>query len=148
MDPLSITASSIAILGAITGTGKGIGKLVSLRHAPAELQALSNEVEAFRSLLVIVQSSIRHFQGSEAYEECGEALCGLLAEAKEAALELQSKIEYQLRRGVEVDQHGFPKVSRMTWLRSAGKIEDLRVKIRNARGNLSTGLQAINVHIR
>jgi hypothetical protein len=57
MDPLSIAASSIAVLGAVTSTGKGIGKLVSLRNAPIELQALSNEAEAFRSILVIVQSS-------------------------------------------------------------------------------------------
>ena len=148
MDPLSITASSIAVLSAVTGTGKGIGKLVSLRNAPLELQALSNEAEAFRSLLVIVQSSIRHFQGSDAYGECGEALCSLLTEAKQAVLELQSTIEYQLRRGIDVDRNGRPKVSRVTWLRSAGKVEDLRARIRNARGNLSTGLQVVDVHLR
>jgi hypothetical protein len=148
MDPLSITASSIAILGTITGTSKGISKLVSLRDAPIELQALYNEVEAFRSLLVIIQSSLRHVQGSEAYEEYGQALCNLLTEAKQAVLELECTIEYQLRRGVEVDQNGLPKVSRMTWMRSAGKIEELRMKIKNSRGNLSTGLQAISLHIR
>lgn len=147
MDPLSITASSIAILGAISGTGKGISKLVSLRDAPIELQALYNEAEAFRSLLVIIQSSLRHVEGSRAYAEYGEALISLLEQAKEAVLELDSTIEYQLRRGIEVDQDGLPKVSRMMWMRSAGKIEDLRTRIRNSRDNLSTGIQALNLDI-
>jgi hypothetical protein len=63
-------------------------------------------------------------------------------------LELQSKIEYQLKRGVETDRNGLPKVSRTTWLRSSGEIEKLRKRINNARSDLSTGLQAINVHLR
>ena len=147
MDPLSITASSIAVLGAVTSTSKGIGKLVSLRTAAVELQALSNEAEAFRSLLVIVQSSLRHIQGSDIYQEHGEALCNLLSNAKEAALELQCKIEYELKRGVEIDQNGLPKVSRTAWLRSSGEIEKLRQRINNARTNLSTGLQAIDLRL-
>lgn len=147
MDPLSITASSIAILGALTSTSKGIGKLVSLRKAPAELQALSNEVEAFRSLLVIVQSSIRQAQESETYQEYVEALFQMLDDAQKAALELQSKVEYQLKRGVEVDKNGFPKVSRASWLKSAKDIEQLRAKIRDARSNLAVGLQALSLHI-
>ena len=148
MDPLSITASSIAVLSAVTSSGKGIGKLVSLRDAPLELQALSNEAEAFRNLLVIVQSSLRHIQASDAYEEFGEALCDLLRNANKAALDLQCKVEYQLKRGVEIDRNGLPKVSRMSWLRSSDEIEKLRRKIGNARSDLSTGLQAVNVHLR
>ena len=149
MDPLSIAASSIAVLGAVTSTGKGIGKLVSLRDAPVELQALSNEAEAFRSLLVIVQSSIRHIQGSDAYEEFGEALCDLLSNAKRAALDLQSKIEYELKSGIEIDKNGLPKVSRTAWLGSSGEIEKLRQRINTARSDLSTGLQAIHhLHLR
>jgi hypothetical protein len=147
MDPLSITASSIAILGMITGTGRGISKLVSLRDAPIELQALYNEAEAFRSLLVMVQSSLHHIQGSKVYKEYGESICNLLEEAKDSVLELESFIEYQLRRGIDMDHNGLPKVSRMMWMRSAGKIEDLRVRIRNCRDNLSVGLQAVNLHI-
>lgn len=147
MDPLSITASVIAVLQAVNGTGKGIGKLISLRNAPAELQALSNEIEAFRSLLVIVHSSIRHIKGSAAYEDCSEPLCYLLREAERAVLDLQCTVEYQLRNGVEVDRDSRPKVSHATWLKSSKKIQQLRDKIRDARDNLSTGLQGINLQI-
>ncbi|RMY70130.1 hypothetical protein D0863_06001 [Hortaea werneckii] len=46
MDPLSITASCIAILGASTATGKALHKLIALRKAPEDLQQLFNEREA------------------------------------------------------------------------------------------------------
>ena len=54
MDPLSITASVIAVLGAASTSGAAIRKLVALRKAPEELDALLNEGEALRSLLLIV----------------------------------------------------------------------------------------------
>ena len=148
MDPLSITASAIAVLQGISGTGKGISKLMTLRNAPLELQALYNEIEALRSLLVIVQSSIRQVQQSNAYEDLREPLCHLLTRTKEAVLDLETTIEYELRHGVDMDRNGLPKVSRTAWLRQSAKTEKLRTNIRDTRDNLSVGLQAINIHLR
>ena len=148
MDPLSITASSIAVLSAISGTSKGIGKLTSLRRAPIELQSLSNEIEALRCLLSIVHTALRRFQGTLAYQGSGDALCTLLAPVQDSVLELQSKIEYQLKRSDELDKNGLPKVSRTAWLRSNGEIQRLREKIRDARANLLTGLATVNLQIR
>lgn len=44
MDPLSISASIAALIGAATTVVRGLDKLQTLRHAPAELKALLNEV--------------------------------------------------------------------------------------------------------
>jgi hypothetical protein len=44
MDPLSITASTIALISALKATSKVIRKLVKLQDAPVELFELSNEV--------------------------------------------------------------------------------------------------------
>jgi hypothetical protein len=43
MDPLSITVSSITILGTIAATRKAAKKLLALRIAPVEILQLSNE---------------------------------------------------------------------------------------------------------
>lgn len=64
MDPLSITASAIAVLGALTASGKGLNKLLSLPKAPEQLQTLSNELESFRGLLVTVQTVLLNLKGT------------------------------------------------------------------------------------
>ena len=148
MDPLSIAASSIAVLGAIMGTGRGIHTLLSLRKASAELYMLSNEVEALRGLLLIVHTSLHQIHGSETYLANEEALRLLLNAVKDSVLDLESKIEYQLKRSEDVDRQGLPKVSRAAWLKAGPDIDRMRQRIRDARGNLEAGLLAINVQIR
>ena len=44
MDPLSISASIIAVIGTIRTVSQGLERLASLRHAPDQLLALTNEV--------------------------------------------------------------------------------------------------------
>lgn len=43
-DPLSVTASIIAVAGLAKATAKGIDKIISKRHAPTLLLQLANEV--------------------------------------------------------------------------------------------------------
>lgn len=52
MDPLSIIASSIAILQFTGATGKVLQHLLTLRDAPQQLQQLWNESEALKALLL------------------------------------------------------------------------------------------------
>lgn len=44
MDPLSLSASILAVLGAAGRTSQALEQILGLRHAPAELLALMNEV--------------------------------------------------------------------------------------------------------
>jgi len=46
MDPLSILASTITIIGAADVSAKGIKRLWALRDAPANLEAVMNEVRS------------------------------------------------------------------------------------------------------
>jgi hypothetical protein len=48
MDPLSITASAIAVLQIAGTSGNALNALLSLRDAPQQLQQLWNEAEALR----------------------------------------------------------------------------------------------------
>lgn len=44
MDPLSLTASLIAVVGLASQTSKALRSLYNLRHAPREILELANEV--------------------------------------------------------------------------------------------------------
>jgi hypothetical protein len=44
MDPLSLTASIVAIIGATSQTSKLLRSVYDLRHAPQEMLELNNEV--------------------------------------------------------------------------------------------------------
>ena len=56
-DPLSVTASVIAVVGAATNVINTSSSLIkTLRHAPTEICALINEVEDLRAVLVDVEA--------------------------------------------------------------------------------------------
>lgn len=44
MDPLSLTASIITVVGVASKTSKALRSLYDLRHAPREILELTNEV--------------------------------------------------------------------------------------------------------
>ena len=147
MDPLSITAGTIAILGAIAGTGKGISRLVAFRHAPEELQALCKEAESLKDALAGIRTSLLQVRGTRAYEEHSDTLGTPSTAVNEAVLELEKKIEYQLRRSEETDGQGRPKVSRSEWHRAEPEIRRLKDKIRDSRSNLDLEMSALAVHL-
>ncbi|MCJ1348632.1 hypothetical protein MMC31_006864 [Peltigera leucophlebia] len=45
MEPLSIAAGTLTLLGALGATAKGLKKLASLKHAPIQILQLCNEVK-------------------------------------------------------------------------------------------------------
>jgi hypothetical protein len=60
MDPLSIIASSITLVGASISASEVIVSFISgIRNLPAELRSTSQDVADFRTLLVELDSSIR-----------------------------------------------------------------------------------------
>jgi hypothetical protein len=60
MDPLSIIASSITLLGASISTSEAIVSFISgIRNLPAELRATTSDVAEFRAVLVELEASTR-----------------------------------------------------------------------------------------
>ncbi|KAH6722050.1 hypothetical protein BKA61DRAFT_166849 [Leptodontidium sp. MPI-SDFR-AT-0119] len=57
MDPLSLTASLIAVVGLASQTSKALRSLYNLRHAPREILELANEVSELQALLSLVQKA-------------------------------------------------------------------------------------------
>lgn len=135
MDPLSITAAIIALIGAGGKVGTGLRKLVELRNAPDSLLQLNNEVA---DLKLIVQAIDTNTLDSPADDSGAAAQYQLthnaLERVKEVALELEVLIENTLTK-VTDDGTKFDKVA---WLRQAKKVQGLKEKIRNAKTDLRT----------
>ncbi|RMZ06183.1 hypothetical protein D0862_04716 [Hortaea werneckii] len=144
MDPLSITASCIAILGASTATGKAISKLTALRNASGELQQLFNEREASRALLVVIQSTLHRIQGTAVYRDNREALEQLLIRFRDQIGSLDALLEYQLTQP-EANSNGFPEVRKLQWMKAGHKIRDIKQKIRDARSGLESAFVALDL---
>lgn len=140
MDPLSLTASVIAVVQ-ISGTiSKGLKLIINLRSAPDILLALNNEVG---DLQCIVQDTgdllSQHLDiaGIDLIASVGRAL----DEAKRTLYRLESLLAYDLttvtRKGNE------PKLDRFVWLRIEGKVQQLKDEIREDKLSLSSVLSVL-----
>lgn len=145
MDPLSFTASLIAVVGALATAFQSAQRLVSLKNAPMELIALLNEVTALRSLLRVITRSVDGLQDLREINEAFEDIQALLRPVKDHVQQLDNLTQYQLKRNEEYDRDGRPKVARLAWLRRGPDLSRLRQDIRDTRGNLQTAMTAVNL---
>ena len=122
MEPLSIGASVIAVVGATGKVIKGIRSLKALRNAPQELDDLLGEVSQFEVVIKAIQN---------ASENAGFELGGLLETALRTLADFESLIEYELTKAGTSDQ-----VDRWKWIRSSEDVERLRGKLRDITANL------------
>ena len=87
-DPLSITASIIAVVGAAEGVTKTLAKIKSIRNTPNELLALINEVSDIKVILSDVQNYIiQNTQRSQVFEDELRNMLTLINRAKDKILE-------------------------------------------------------------
>lgn len=122
MDPLSVGASAIAIVGAIGKVIKGIDRLKALQEAPRELDDLLAEMSQFELVLQAIQ---------DASEHPDPGLKILLDTAKRVLVDFDSLIEYELTQARTSN-----KADRWQWTRSSKDIKRLRRQLRDVRGNL------------
>ena len=135
MDPVSLTASIIAILGAGGAIAKGMRKIHRLKNAPIVLLQLNNEVSDMTLLIDLIDDLVRKETSHPASSAKQlELVCTILSRAKSDVLELEKFIAYTLTKetslGAEVD--------RSTWIRSSDGISNAKNNIRRAREDLNT----------
>ena len=138
-DPLSITASIIAVVGAAEGVTKTLAKIKSIRNAPDELLALMNEVSDLKLVISDIQNHIV-IQRAQTPQTELQNISTLVKRAKDKLLELDQLIQYRLVKP-ESDQI---KVSRREWLRAKAVIERFRQNLRDIRLNIITQMAVIN----
>lgn len=124
-DPLSVTASIIAVVGAADTVTKGLRRLKAAKDAPEGLQDLIQEVVQLEMVLNFVKSAVLS-PGSPPIE-----LATLVGEAGSKLIEVQSLIEYTLTKAGVSD-----KVDRWQWLRKGNEVERLRDRLGTIRLNL------------
>lgn len=147
MDPLSATASILAVLGALAASAKGLRKLLALRKSPKELSDLIHEVTALRSLLRIVHASLLNLGNITPLQAFLQELQYLLKPVEQGMVELDKLTKHQLRRRESPKLDILPHVSAMTWLKGGPDISHTKQGIRDARSNLHAALTAFNCNL-
>ena len=139
MDPLSLTASLLAILGAGGAIAKGLDKIRRLKNAPNVLLQLNNEVVDLH-LLIRAVDGLYHQHSDSFKTSQHQIIYSILSRAKEALLELEKLISYHWTK--ETD-NGI-EINRTAWIRAQKQIAETSSNIRNVRVNLNGAWMVIS----
>ena len=134
MDPLSLTASITAVLGAGTIIAQGLRRIQQLKGAPDLLLQLNNEIIDLHVLIRAVDEIFhRHNHTQASFTDAQQSvICNVLVRAKHTLLELEELIAYFLTK--ETDEGS--KIDRLAWLRSQGKVTEVKGNLQRARVDL------------
>ena len=142
-DPLSITASVIAVLGAADGANKALTRIKNLANAPRKLLDLINEVSDLTLVLDSIETFVKKTdERKQANEEHLQHMKTLMDRAKTRLLELDQLIHYHLLKPDSTPQR--IKVSKRKWALAKDTIEEFRRSLRDMRMDLATQMLVIN----
>ena len=135
MDPISITASIIAVLGAGGTVAKGLNRIRRLNNAPEILLQLNNEVVDIHLVIRSVDELAQQWsQQPSTSERQRELVHAALSRTKDTVLELERLIAYILTKETDTGA----KVDRLAWIMNMERIREMKNKIRAARDNLNS----------
>lgn len=151
MDPLSLTASIITIVGAARAVTLGLNGLSSVHGASALLNTLKDEISCLCVVLSQVEYGITH-SGISSSLSLGEAgrsgqepiqlLESILQSAQFKIVQLRLAVESCLK---DTGDGKAPKVRKLLWLRRQPQIEQMRKEMFDIRANLIMALTALNM---
>lgn len=136
MDPLSITASTLTILLALDSAFKLVK---SYRDAPAQLEALSNEIVDLTAAVTEAARVIKESQGkTHSLGDNGSLLALALLNIRDKSQELETLFRSCVIPASSATDGS--KVSRVSWLKVRSKVQTLQNELRASRLNLSIAL--------
>ncbi|KAI1372652.1 ankyrin [Hypoxylon crocopeplum] len=146
MDPLSATASIIALVQATVGIAKGVRFLRSLGQIPLEFSGLLNELSTLQAVAEQVQTALKDFEG-QPQEKFGTSLLRLdpsalvslkddLAQIIEDLDALCDRLKVPAKPKKE-GKHKEDHVSKWRWQKEKDNITKLRQRARNTREDLN-----------
>jgi len=138
MDPLSITASAIALGGLAATIGKGIKTLKSLGKIPDEFCALLNEL----TMLQLVAQELDSIPSNHSSTTELDILRQDLVQTVKKLQDLASRFETS---GKGLDSRGRHRIPRIQWTRERSNIESLREQARRTRDYISAYLATVNM---
>ena len=150
MDPLSLTASIIAIIGVGGQAAKTVKKLASIKGAPDAVLAPHNEISDIRLIILAIQDVFEKqrttgipfpgYRASEIYIDA--SVISALEQANEKVLELEAMHDRLI--SFSFGHSGSTTMDKITWLRERKMLKLLQEGLRNARLKLAATLGVIN----
>ena len=134
MDPLSVTASVVAILGVARRLSRSVGLLKAAKGAPEGLDDLRLHLSGIEEVLQAIQDT------STEPSTVSPGLTRVLSTAKQKFVEMDSLIQYTLTVAGEST-----KVDRWQWLRKKGEVDKLQRQLDALRNDLTSLLTTQNL---
>ena len=148
MDPLSITASCIAVAGAGGAAVKGIKKLRDLKKIPDALLSTINEVTDLTLVVQDIRSSFQFqlYQDSSSFSEASISLIyQLLNRAQTTLLELDQVINYRLLSSPS--GNGQVTFNRLAWISEESHVRRLQASLRTTRLDIAARFAALGLYV-
>ena len=150
MDPLSLIASIIAILGVGGQAAKAVRKLAALKGAPDLVLALNNEISDLHLVVLAIQdvfqrqqNSGRPFPNNQVDEvSVNTSVTNSLRQAKEILIELEA-LHNRLNTSAS-GSSGSTTFNKVAWLREQRKVRKAQEDLRNVRLKLAAALGILN----
>ena len=140
MDPLSITVSIVALIGAAQQVAVGLNKLASLRGAPAAVLALNNELSDLRLVLSEAEPLLlKHGRATVTSQTASSAVANdtrlklSIEGAKDKLVELELIIQNRLMTRLGA-------IDKIGWLKEQDRIRKALEDIRIVRLNITAML--------
>lgn len=140
MDPLSITASLLTVIGAAKAGANGVRKLSRYRKAPSELADLLSELEMFQDILSDVRLFTEIYPDilfSDGLHECVQGSASKIA----AINNLVASNPFKLSK-LSDDKH-----ARIVWVRYKQTLLSLRDDLRVFRMDLGVRISLVKAYV-
>ena len=141
MDPLSVAASILTIVGAGGSLASGLRRLYALKDAPDALRQLNAELTNIHLLVSAIQDSCRQ-RGNRVSsgDSCDEFIYAILKRSRDEVLDIEKLIAHELTK---VTSNG-DKLDKMAWLRTQSKVQRAKESLHETK-NILTGI--LNVYV-
>ena len=148
MDPLSLTASIIAIIGVGSQVAKTIKTLTALKDASDLNLALNNEIVDLGLITLAIQDTFQKQRIAISPEDRAEdanaytSIINSLLQAKTKAIELE--LLHKRLTTTASGSHGSTCVQKFRWLREQERVRRMQEDLRNVRLKLAAALGVLN----
>ena len=144
MDPLSISASVVALLGAGGTLAKLLRKGIGLKNAPSVLRALNDEVSELQLTANDVNDLLWTANG-DPNDQPPKSLVSTLSRVKSILSQLESYVSYELTT-ITTDGEKY-RLDKSVYLRAEHRLQQFKDEILTSRIALATALSLFNSSI-
>ena len=139
MDPLSVTASILTILGVSGQAVKAVKRVVSLKEAPEIVLRLHNELSDLHLLTVAIQDVFQKVQASGIPLDTRKSVTNSLKLVNEKLLELE-QLHDRLMSASSQSSSSTVNFNKSVWVAEQTRLKQLQKDLRNARLKLTSVL--------